>query len=1003
MPLQKQTVNLNFVKGLDTKSDPFQIPIGNFAELENSVFTKAGLLQKRNGNLELTALPDTSYQYVTTFNENLTAVGTSLAAYSDASSRWVTKGAITPIQTETLPLIRTSSNQSQCDSVVAPNNLICTVYTNTSPSTTYNYVIADAITGQNIVAPTALATPSESPRVFLLNNYFIILWSETGSTSLKYISIPINNVSSPSSATTLVTNYAIGGTRLAFDGFVVNNNLYVAYNGSDGGGAIRATYLNSFLVRQTAATGANVANAKSADMMSVTASTAGPLIWITFYKVSGTAGFTLAVDSQLTSVLAATQFIAAGTLLNLTSTAVTTTVTIFYELSNTYSFGASLASNIIVKRTCTTAAVLGTATNILRSVGLASKSFLLDGTAYMLAAYSSPYQPSYFLINSSGSVVAKLAYSNGGGYLTLGLPSVLVTNNVAQVAYLIKDLIQAANKSQNPSSPTPVFTQTGINLASFDFTTDGLNSGEIASNLFISGGILWAYDGYQLVEQGFNVYPDNVIVTTSTSGGSVTDQTYYYVAIYEWADNQGNIHRSAPSLAVQQVTTGGNTSTNTIKVPTLRITYKNLVKIILYRWSTAQQTYYQVTSLTSPTLNSTTADNVSITDTFADSSIVGNSILYTTGGVIENIGAPPTKVMTLYRSRLFVVDGEDQNLLWYSKQVIESTPVEMSDLFTIYVAPTVSAQGNTGPITALSSMDDKLVIFKKNAIYYLTGNGPDNAGASNDFSEPIFVTSTVGCDNQNSIVFMPNGLMFQSDKGIWLLGRDLSTTYIGAAVEAFNSSEVLSALSIPDTNQVRFSLSTGETLMYDYFFSQWGTFTGSPAISSTLFEALQTSIDSYGRVFQESPGVYVDGSRPVVMKFVTGWINLAGLQGFQRAYDLYLLGQYLTPHRLTISLAFDYNSSPTQVTMIDPINFTETYGEAALYGSSPYFGGLSNVEQWQIFFQQQKCQAFQITMQESYDASFGVAAGAGLTLSGLDLTVGVKSGYPRLAAVTAAG
>lgn len=1003
MPLQKQNLNINFAQGLDTKTDPNQVQPGKFVALENSVFSKGGLLQKRNGFAQLTSLPDTSYKYLNTFDSGLIAIGTSLASYSGASQSWTSKGTLSSIQLDTLALIRNSSNQAQVDAAVASNNLVCSVYTQSSPSTTYNYAIADIVTGQNIVAPTALATPAEAPRVFVLGNYFIILWSE--STNLKYISIPINNPSSPSVATTLVTNYEIGGTQLAFDGKVFNNNLYIAYNATDGGDAIRMTYLNSFLVRQTAATGTNVAAGKGALMVSVTTSSLGAVdfIWVSFYTTAATTGYTLAVDEQLTSILVATQFVAAGTLLNLTSTASGSTVSIFYELSNTYSYGASLATNIIVKKTCTSAGSLGAATNILRGAGLASKGFLISSTAYMLVAYSSSYQPSYFLINSSGSVVAKLAYSNGGGYLTLGLPSVTVSSNTAYIGYLIKDLIVAANKEQNPISPTPVFTQTGINLATFDFTTDGLNTSEIGANLNISGGLLWTYDGYQIVEQGFNVYPDNVIVTTSTAAGNLKDQTYYYVAIYTWTDNQGNVHRSAPSLAIKQITTGGNTSTNTIKVPTYRLTYKSLVKIELYRWSTDFQTFYQVTSLTSPTLNSLTADSVTITDTLADASIVGNSILYTTGGVVENIGAPATSVMTLFRSRLFLVDAEDKNLLWYSKQVIENTPVEMSDLFTLFVAPTISAQGDTGPITALSSMDDKLIIFKKNAIYYLSGNGPDNTGANNDFSEPVFITSTVGCDDQNSIAFIPQGLMFQSDKGIWLLGRDLSTTYIGSPVENFNSSAVLTALSIPATNQVRFTLNTGETLMYDYFFGQWGTFTGLPAISSTLFQSLHTSIDSYGRAFQESVGSYLDGSRPVLMSFTTGWMNLAGLQGYERAYYFYLLGTYLTPHKLTVAIAYDYNPSATQTTVITPDNYSSAYGGDSLYGGSSVFGGSSNVEQWRIFFEQQKCEAFQISITESYDSSFGVAAGAGLTISGLDLIVGAKSTYPRLRAVRQAG
>ena len=74
-------------------------------------------------------------------------------------------------------------------------------------------------------------------------------------------------------------------------------------------------------------------------------------------------------------------------------------------------------------------------------------------------------------------------------------------------------------------------------------------------------------------------------------------------------------------------------------------------------------------------------------------------------------------------------------------------------------------------------MDDKLIIFKKDAIYYITGTGPDNTGANGTFSDATFITSTVGCANPSSIVLMPNGIMFQSDKGIWLLDRQLGTTY----------------------------------------------------------------------------------------------------------------------------------------------------------------------------------------------------------------------------------
>ena len=236
----------------------------------------------------------------------------------------------------------------------------------------------------------------------------------------------------------------------------------------------------------------------------------------------------------------------------------------------------------------------------------------------------------------------------------------------------------------------------------------------------------------------------------------MTAQEYNYVFTYEWTDNQGNLHRSAPSIPVPftiltapvsftanrtsgsriltsvssftnlqvgqplsgtglapsafissmdtgagtitmsiAATSGTATSTTitpttlgsvVINVPTLRLTYKlspNPVRIVGYRWSVAQPIYYQFTSVTAPVINDTTIDSVAVSDTNSDLDILGQTLLYTTGGVIENIAAPASIASALFKNRLFLIDAEDRNLLWYSKQVIEATPVEMSDLLTL--------------------------------------------------------------------------------------------------------------------------------------------------------------------------------------------------------------------------------------------------------------------------------------------------------------------------------
>lgn len=1021
--IQKQPVPINFASGLDTKTDDKQVQLGKFLALKNTVFNKGGLLQKRNGYKALASLPDTSYSYVTTLNGNLTAIGSAIGAYNNADQKWVTKGSIQPLEVSTLPLIRNNLNQTQCDAAVSSLGLICTVYTEVNAgSSVYKYAIADSTTGQNIVSPVAIpvssGTVTGSPRVFLLGNYFVIVFTNviTAVSHLQYIAISINNPTTVTANQDIASSY-ISSTTLSWDGVVVDNKLFIAYNTTTGGQSIKVTYLT----QTQASTGAGPAAAttyagRKATLMTLASDVtnpASPIIYVSFFDSAGSTGYTLAVDQNNNAVLAPTQIIASGTVLNLASAAKSGVCTIFSELSNNYSYDSAIPTHFINAVTITQAGVVGSSYVVIRSVGLASKAFIISGVIYFLAAYQSPFQPTYFLMNGSTSTAAapvissKLAYENGGGYLTLGLPGVSINSNtVAQAPYLFKDLIQALNTLGNTQQTTAggIYSQTGINLGTFDIQgTTGIDAAEIGKDLQIGGGFLWMYDGYLPVEHNFFLWPDSVEVTTSTSGGLITAQQYYYQAIYEWSDNQGNIFRSAPSVPVT-VTTTGATSTNTINVPTLRLTYKtaNPVKIILYRWSAANQVYYQVTSITSPTLNGTTSDSVTITDALADSAIIGNSIIYTTGGVVEDINAPATNIITLFDTRLWLVDAEDKNLLWFSKQVIEATPVEMSDLLTFYIAPTTAAQGSTGVITALAPMDDKLIIFKQNAIYYINGTGPDNTGANNQYSQPIFITSTVGCANQQSIVFMPQGLMFQSDKGIWLLGRDLSTQYIGAPVEAFNGSLVQSAVNIPQTNQVRFTLDTGQTLMYDYYYGQWGTFAGVPAISSCIFDGIHTFINSFGAVYQENPGVYLDGSTPVLISFTTSWLNLAGLQGYQRAFFFYLLGQYLTPHKLQLSIAYDYNSSPRQSTLIQPTNASPAYGDISPYGQGKY-GGPGDLEQWRVFLAKQRCQAFQITLEEIYDGSFDVPAGAGLTLSGINLVIGVKKGWKNISSAHSAG
>lgn len=1015
MPLpQKQPININFHGGIDLKTDDKQVRPGKFVRLVNSVFDKVGRLTKRAGFPRLSALPDSNTSFLTTFNGNLQAIGTELLA-SAGNTGWADKGSVHPIRVATMPLIRNSLNQIQCDAAVSLVGTVCTVYSESNGSSTvYKYVVAEASTGQNIIAPT-LITPSSgtvtnSPRVLLLGNYFVILFGTliSATTHLQYLALSTLTGEVAKVAQDVSTSFT-PSTTLAYDAVVTNNSMYIAWNGAAASG-IRVAVLNSFLALSTTTI---VDGAHVATLMSVTADDSDPgvpIIWLSYYASGTGNAYSMALSTTITPVLAATNTITGGSVLNITATAQDGVLQIAYELANNYGYDSAVPSHILKARSLTQGGSLSSAVVVARSLGLASKGFLATQggatKAFCLATYQSPYQPTYFLVDLTDSLssapipIAKLAYSNGGGYLVLGLPNVtLDADGAYHIPYLFKDVVQSVNKNTNVPSGSQVagiYSQTGINLASFTFTTAGLAAAEVGNNLNLSGGFGWAYDGYLPVEQNFFLYPDSVEATTATTGGHLADQIYFYVATYEWTDNQGNAFRSAPSIPITITTTGGNVSTNTVYVPYLRLTYKiaNKPKIVLYRWSTAQQSYYQVTSISTPTLNDTTNDYATITDTLADATILGNNLLYTTGGVVENINPPPSDIVTVFDTRLWVLDAEDPNLFWYSKTVVEAAPVEMSDLFTLFINPNIGVQGPTGPVTAAAPMDDKLIIFKESAINYINGTGPDATGANNNYSQPIFITSTVGCSNARSIVMTPAGLMFQSNKGIWLLDHNLVTKYIGAEVEDFNGVDVTSAVAVPGTNQVRFGLADGVTLMYDYYVDQWGMFEGIPSISATIYNDLHTIVDSYGNVSQESPNTYLDGDNPVLMSFKTGWLQLAGLRGYMRAYWLFLLGTYLTPHKLQVEVGYDYENSPQQSYLLAPGNYAGPYGDDPVYGGdgTSSYGGKS-LETFRIFLERQRCKAFQLSIQEVFDPSHGTAAGPGLTLSGISAIVGVKKAW----------
>jgi hypothetical protein len=643
-----------------------------------------------------------------------------------------------------------------------------------------------------------------------------------------------------------------------------------------------------------------------------------------------------------------------------------------------------------------TLAAVGT----IRSVGLASKAFNINGNIFINTAFESTLQSTYFTILINGStdfpIIAKIGANVGGGLRTNGMMSEIPstsTNVMLFVNLIAGKFISEANIN---------FSLLGINSTTLDFENqDKFLAVTQSNNLMFVGGVLQSYDGVSAVEHGFHIYPENFTATPQGSGGNLSAGQYQYSVDYEWSDNVGQIQRS--STAVPLTVTAVLNDKVVLVIPTLRLTAKKGIRpnvtIVIYRTQANLTDFYRVTSTIAPLANNPLVDTVTFTDILSDSDIAGNELIYTTGNVLDNNGPPACSLICLYQNRVIIGGLEDENLLWFSKNKFENDnfntiPVEFSDQLTIGCDP------RGGAITAIYPIGLNLVIFKKTCIFILNGDGPNDTGGGTTFPDPQLIASDVGCDNPNAIGLYKDGLIFKSDKGIYLLGTDLSTiTYIGAPVEKFNNYGITSCSIIPDTNQIVFTTDGDPALVYDYFFGQWSTWTNHQAQDSDIFDGSFIFVKANGQVFVNDETIFTDGGQPISMNLITPNFNFGGIQSYQSVFRVFLLGTYKGPHTLNIAVAYDYNTDYSEHATITPSSNITTWGSDTTWGTSSPWGGGYFIYEFRFDFQFPVCTAIRLQISDSQSSDYN----EGFSISALTFEVGVHEGGNRLPAANTVG
>lgn len=1025
MSLQRQLIGQTFEDGIDTKVDPLK-PTNKLDVLENGIFISPGRIRKRNGYQRLAQTivnGSTIASGAALFakgNELLLADGANIYSYDAANSAlsgsfsWANKGAMASPTVSTTPVVSNQYTIAGQDTAIF-GGLQIYVYemwdSNFGETAKgIGYSIVDRSTGQILVGNTALGSAtSVSPRVVATSDgAFWVFYYDSGTFALVAQKILTSTLSVSGSALAVGTIYN-GAPRYDVIGGPFAHGVFIS--GATGAGA-----LTEFAV-QSVGISVSTWTYTATNPRSITCFTDRAAADVAYIAVGYTCGFTantayfqvIRLGATLKSETSLDGSITAGSsnITGISTSASATAYTFFITGNgNTTRWWYSYVKSVSV----TAGYAVGTSSVIARSVSIAGKPLQSGSNVYLPVALDSDItglggasiasQNTNYLINTSGNVVARWfattsigAYRNYGATIS-GIQMTPQTVDVGDGTFLLPGV--SAYRAVATSGLVALrFGLFGVTLNLTD-TTNGYGSAVLANGLHVGGGAMRGYYASTTVEHGYNHAPFSVSGSAAGAAGSLSAGSYQYAVCYEWLDAYGQIHRSAPSTAY--TITAAATNTITLTIPTLRLTDKTggvgEVMITVYRTAANGTTFYQVSNVgTAATAlyNSTTANTVTYADGAADTSITGNPQIYTTGGVVPNYPPPPMISPTVWRNRLVGIDSTNPLTLWYSKQVIPTAPVEFSAYFTLNIDP------RGGACTAIENLDDKLVVWKADRIFVITGQGPDSTGGQNDFSDAVLVTSDTGCTEPRSIVTTPVGLMFKGRKGIYLLDRSLSVSYVGAEVEAYNGYTVTSADLVANTNQVRFTISNGQALVLDYLMRQWGVFTNHSAVDSVIWQGTYSYLSSSGAVYVETPGVFSDAGAFISLKLTTSWYTFAGQQGFQRLYKILLLGEFDSPHTLTVGLAYDYVPTISQTTTITPS-----------VGTLPY--------QWRVFPSIQKCEAVQITIYDSpsvgqviipggpgmwaVTSSVGYQAdvGEGYNISGLAFEVGMKRGGFRLPA-----
>jgi hypothetical protein len=975
MALREQVQSFRFSGGIETKSDPKTVPTTRLLRLENGVFTKATSIKKRNGYELLASVPGAIRSAQR--GDELLAF-TPSRAWSVASDGTLSDtGAVySPVGTDR-PLSATGTQQTMSDHA-SLDGVTVAAWEDSAGGVWWTTLDED--TGRIYRPATQADASGQAPRCVPCGDNLLVFYS-VPSTHRIYV-VVVNPTTPAAAVTPILLTDDLDGSDSSYDvcptarthtpaaiawwesGTTKMRLGYVDQSGALGvpllGHPSTVTYAASRLAGSPIGISHGFVDGADGDRIAIAYVSAGPLGTTAFFTGGNLATSPITVVTGA-NVYTPTNVQRVAISLVVDSTAGTKRAWTAWE-----EFAAA-ASNRFVKTTSMeiTAGASGVVSTV-RSVGLASKAFAIGTDVFATFVHDTTFFNTYVTLRISDTaadgfveVGRHLPAQASGAPTRKHLSSAHVVGSVAAIALPMKERLISENDDK--------FTETRIRLIEMDFDNERSHqSANFGRGLYMAGACPLHYDGRRWSELGFHVGPELIATATGAGGSMTSGATYEYRAWYEQTDAQGEVHPGPVSIGTL-ITLGGGDSKVTLTLPTLRLTRKSGVRIMVARslpGSTGNASQlWRVTSMDPATAganngyvpNSTTTDTATFVDVMSDTTLQTFDELYTDGGILSNDPAPLGAAIARGKDRLFASDPSDGAVVRYSQPFKEGYGVRWPpDLFLRIDPP-------AGDVMAIASKDDRQIVWTERAIYTFSGGGPAEDGTTADlgsgFSFVQTVPTDVGCSEPASVLLIPSGYMFKSTKGIYQLSNDFSVLYIGAPVEAYNAQTIRRANLLPDRTQVAFLTDAGLTLLYDHLFGQWSTFTNHEGVDAAVAGGQYHYIRNDGRIYRETIGVYIDENVRIRLRLETAWIHMQEhLQGFEKFHEAHILGTWISAHQLGVQYQTDYTQgwtdsvwydataaatgtgwiSGSNVVGLEPISGSE-YGSGE-YGDGPYGG-----------------------------------------------------------------